>query len=155
MRRTSVMTEILAGAPISAGILNQFVNAFYRMRPKAVLLNPDEDMKYHLMRAKHIGGNFHLSHRYIFEIEDGNIKNVYIAPSFSGHTKKRFGERFGIRGTKRFFLAAVEVNSGRVLSHQEKRQRRIGGKVMAVQFEDRIYLLDEIRYRIITIMEVL
>lgn len=151
MQETSIVAEILAGASISTGILNQFVGLFYKMQPNDVLLKPDRTMRRYLHDAKHIFGSYYLSYRYIFEIENGNIKNILMAPALSDHAKQRLLERFGVNKEECIVRASLAITNGSMLSQQEKHRLRIRRNAIAIQFEDTIYLLSE-KYRVITVI---
>lgn len=136
--------EIPANIYISVGIVNQFIALFYEISPsEPALSNPGKTLRRLLRKATKVSGNYYLSDRWIFEIKDDILENIFVAPKLSHHSKQRLSERFNVSKPEMFLMVALAIVNGRILSQKERRGLHIGKHTTAVRFEDCIYILRE------------
>jgi hypothetical protein len=141
---TEIFTlERLGDLKISNRILNEFVQLFYVHSPKSMLKNPEKSMRNLLSTVKFISENYFMIRRWIFEIHNDTVENVFLSPIFSNHARERLHTRFATSGPKNISLVSIEIAKGRTLSKKERAKLKTGvdpGDKIVV-FGNRLYVV--------------
>ncbi|MDP2934786.1 MAG: hypothetical protein Q8N59_03420 [bacterium] len=136
--------RILAERHVSDRILNRFIELFCTVWPSGLLpQDPRATLLRTLFRAQVLDENHYLSGRFLFELKDGDIENIYLTPILTEHARRRLSERFNMRGDEGFIRIIHEINAGRALSRRERRQYEVYKDRTAIRFENRVYILND------------
>lgn len=136
--------------------LSQFVDVFQRVQGGYSPRDPEYSIKRILRSTAHFFENYFISTRgrYVFEIKDGVVESVCPAFSLSKHAKQRCIERFGMFfvGEENILIPTFEIMRGKHLSQNDLKKLRITVGSMAILFEDRIYVINELFCTVVTVI---
>jgi len=135
-------------------IIGKYVEYLQYLFPdRPIPQHPDNKLFKAVSKAAHLIHDYYIIDRWIFQIKDNQVVDVLLVPSISSHARKRLEERFGLTGLFFNLRIAFEVASGEALSKKNRRRQRIEPGVMAIQFTDRLYLISEQYFRLITVIK--